>query len=245
MNEKQKNLKNEISLLEIYFMIVDNILGIVIITSLIFLSSLSYSLFLVEPDYRSNADVMVQVEQTSSQTNTNYDFVNAFRLIDTIAELMKKDIILINARDKLVDLGYSGIDLKYLRDGLNIKTSTSSYFINISFIDVNKDLAKDAVDSIIEATLQETNHEDAFPVLTDKIRRTSFANQASYNSPNIFLYSVLGITIGLVISLAIVFSKEFLSAKFRSKEEIERELEITVIGTIPKKYIKGGKNGKK
>jgi capsular polysaccharide biosynthesis protein len=245
MNDKQENIQKEASLFDIWRIILNNIYFIVIF-SLVFLSIVVfYTWFLTTPKYKSEADVMVQVEQDSSNQGTNFDLVNAFRLIDTVAELMEKDIILENAVHKLELLGYEGISINYLRERLYINSSSSSYFITISFIDENTNFISDAVDAVIEAVIEETNVENAFPVLTNKIRRTSFASSPEYDSPNKVLSVILGVAFGLFVSIIIVFAKESLSTHFKSKEEIEKFLNIQVLAEIPLMEVKVKKDERK
>lgn len=232
--EKEKTIfEQELSFIEFWNILRRHFI-LILSTSIIFLILSVINAYLIQvPDYISNADVMVQVEQDSSSSDSNYDLVNAFRLIDTVAELMKKEVILVNALDRLNEMGYGDLSVKYLREGLVVKSSSTSYFINISFIDENTSLAEAVVDSIIEATIEETNVNDAFPVLTDKIRRTSFASEATYNSPNRLLYAVIGLGLGILSSVSFVVIKERLSSKFRNKEEIESLLGVQVLGVIP------------
>lgn len=241
MNEKN----NEFSILDLWHIFIRNIWLIIITSSIFFIVSVIYVFYIVTPDYKSSADVMVQVEQDSgTNSDPNFDLVNAFRLIDTVAELMEKEVVLENAINRLESIGYQDLTANYIRDGLIINTSSSSYFINISFVDENRALAKDAVDSIIEAVIEETDIADAFPVLTDKIRRTSFASDAEYNSPNKILISSLGLLVGLLISLGFVTTRDFFSMKFRSTEEIEETLKLQVLGVIPLKSYKEKSNVK-
>lgn len=238
--------QNEFSLIDFWQMVKRNNLFIIIVSSLFFLIFSIYVWLIATPNYISNADVMVQVEQDSGTSNDpNYDLVNAFRLIDTVAELMEKEIVLNNAKQKLELLGYSGITIQSLREGLIVASSSSSYFINISFINEDVDLAKDSVDSIIDAVIEETDVIDAFPVLTNKIRRTSFASDAVYYSPNKIIFSIAGALIGITISIGYSLIKETVSSRFKSKEEIENSLNIQVLGVIPKKIYKEKKNAKK
>lgn len=232
--EKEKTIfEQELTFIEFWNILRRHFI-LILSTSIIFLILSVINAYLIQvPDYISNADVMVQVEQDSSSSDSNYDLVNAFRLIDTVAELMKKEVILVNALDRLNEMGYGDLSVKYLREGLVVKSSSTSYFINISFIDENTSLAEAVVDSIIEATIEETNVNDAFPVLTDKIRRTSFASEATYNSPNRLLYAVIGLGLGILSSVSFVVIKERLSSKFRNKEEIESLLGVQVLGVIP------------
>lgn len=246
MNEKEIKNQDSFSLLDLWYLFRRNILFIFLTTGFFFTSVTIYVWFIATPDYISNADVMVQVEQTaSSSSDSNYDLVNAFRLIDTIAELMEKEIILNNAISSLEELGYENLNAKYLRNGLNVRSSSTSYFINISYVDENPSLAKDVVDKVIDAVIEETNITDAFPVLTDKIRRTSFASQASYNSPNKILFSFTGLLIGVVFSIGVVFIKELFSNQFKNKEEIQDTLNVQILGVIPLMSYKEIKNGEK
>jgi len=241
----QKNEK-ELSLIDIWQIIYGHILFIISITLLFFTASIIYAWFIVTPDYISNADVMVQVEQDNiSQNDSNFDLVNAFRLIDTVAELMEKEVILVNAINRLENLGYENFDAKYLRNGLIITSSSSSYFINISYVDEDLLFAQAAVDAIIDAVIEETDIADAFPVLTNKIRRTSFATESEYNSPNKVLFAVLGFGLGLGVSVGFVVIKEFLSTKFRGKEDVENFTGVPVLGVIPLMNSKEARNGKK
>jgi capsular polysaccharide biosynthesis protein len=222
-----------------------NFLFILLTTTSFFVIVTFYVWYIATPDYISSADVMVQVEQDASTSDPNFDLVNAFRLIDTIAELMEKEIILNNAINSLEQLGYDNLDVNYLRKGLSLKSSSTSYFINISFIDENPDLAKDAVNEVIDAVIEETNVTNAFPVLTDKIRRTSFASQGTYNSPNKALVSIIGLFIGAIFSIGIVLFKELFSNQFKNREEIEQTLNVQVLGIIPLMEYKEKKNGEK
>lgn len=245
MNNLDKKIDREISFLELKQIFINNIVFIIITTLTFLLLSTIYAFFVAIPDYKSNADVMVQVEQDPMSSDQSYDLVNAFRLIDTIAELMEKEIVLKNAINRLEILGYENLDINDIREGLQISSSSTSYFINVSFIDQDEQLAMDAVDSVIEAVIEETDVEDAFPVLTDKIRRTSFASEAVYNSPNKLVFIFVGVFLGLAISSIFSFSKELLSSNFKSKDEIESEIGLQVLGIIPYMNKKGIKKNEK
>lgn len=245
MVKKELTNQESMSIFDFLQILKVNLLLIISITLSFFVLTTFYVWYIATPDYVSNADVMVQVEQSTSTNNLDYDLVNAFRLIDTIAELMTKEIILDNAINSLEELGYQNLNLQYLRNGLDVKSSLSSYFINISFVDENPELAREIVDQIINAVIEEANVTNAFPVLNDKIRRTSFASEATYNSPNKILFSLIGLFVGAVVSITIIFTREMFSNQFRNKEEIENVLNVQVLGVIPLMNFKEKKNGKK
>ena len=241
-----ENNEKEMTLLEIWSTIYRNIWFIIITTCIFLIISFIFAFFIQTPKYSSTGDIMVQVEQdTSSNLDPNFDLVNAFRLIDTIVELIEKDIVLENAVNRLELMGYKGLSVIYLREGLSVNSSSTSYFVNIQFIDKDVSLAVDAVDAVIDAAIEETDRENAFPVLDDKLRRTSYASDATYDSPNKVLYITVGILLGLIFSLGTVFIKEAFSMKFASKDEIEETLKMQILGIIPKMELKEKKNAKK
>jgi capsular polysaccharide biosynthesis protein len=229
----------EISIIDLYHIIMGRIKFIVLVTFLTTTLAASYAWFIATPLYRSNADVMVQIEQASGSTDPNFDYANAFRLIDTVAELMEKEVVYTVANDALILKGYESIDHGYFRNGIAINAASTSYFINVSFIDENPSYAQAAVNAIIDAVIEVTDEEGAFPVLTNKIRRTSFATTAGYDSPNRFLFAIIGALLGGFLSLGYVLGIELLSTSFKSKEEIEKVLNIQVIGVIPSIDVKG------
>jgi capsular polysaccharide biosynthesis protein len=245
MQTKDLSEQQGFSIFEFLQILKSKLLFIISTTILFFVLVSIYVWYIATPDYISNADVMVQVEQSASATDPNFDLVNAFVLIDTIAELMEKEIILNNAVNSLEQLGFDNLDVDYLRKGLSLKSSSTSYFINISFVDEDPILARNVVDQIIDAVIEETNVFNAFPVLTDKIRRTSFASEATYNSPNKILFSIAGLFLGTIFSVGIIFINELFSNQFKTREELEQVLDVQVLGVIPLMNFKEKKNAEK
>ena len=245
--ESLKNSKErELSIIDLWFLFRNHLVFIISTTLIIFSIFFIYTFFFMTTKYISNADVMIQVEQTTSQTaDPNYDLVNAFRLIDTVAELMEKEVVLDNALVRLEQLGYEDISISLLRKGLIVNSSSTSYFINISFVDEDTQFAERAVNAVIDAVIEETDKENAFPVLTDKIRRTSFASDSEYYSPNRIINLSIGLLLGITISYGFIILREFTLTYFRSKEEVETTLNLQVLGVIPVMTVKEKTNEKK
>lgn len=244
--EKDKNSAFEFSFIDFWNVFVNHILSILIVTTIFLLSSLIYTFFVVTPDYISRADVMIQVENdNSTSSDPNFDLLNALRLIDTVAELMTKEVILENSINRLEEKGYENLSINDIRENLSVSSSSTSYFINISYVDPDKNLAKEAVDSLIEAVIEETDVENAFPVLTNKIRRTSYASDAVYNSPNNLLNIFIGTLLGFTIITTFLVLKEIFANNFKSKEHIENTFEIPVLAVIPIMMHGQDKNEKK
>ena len=60
-----------------------------------------------------------------------------------------------------------------------------------------------------------------------------YVSEAKYHSPNKILFTFVGLLLGGVVGLVIVFAFEVINTGYKTKEEIEKELKIQVIGEIP------------
>lgn len=240
MNEEYIDSTNEISLLDLYNLIKRNILSILLFTGLFFAAATFYAFTIADTQYKSNADVMIQIEVNPE--NNTFDFVNAQRLISTVAELLSKDIILDEA---LMHLD-TELTPRELRRNLSVTSAQNSFFINISYVDEDPEFAKEVVNEVINAAILLTNTDDSFSSLSNTISRTSFAQTGTFDSPNRLLYMVIGAILGGIVGLGFVFLKEFFRNTYTSREQIEAAFGIQVLGVIPKFESKERKsNGKK
>lgn len=234
MNEQNlETQENEISLLDLYLIIRKHIIVILTFTTFFAMIAAAYAFFIANETYASNADVMVQV-QTDQSVEGSYDYNTAQKLLTTISEFMTKDVILEEVINDL-DLAYTP---KEIRDNLTIISSNTSFFINVKYENEDPELAKQVVNSVIDNTINVSNNNPAFSSLKNKITRTSFAGTGTYESPNKPLYVVIGMVLGGITGLGIVFIKELMSNSYKSKEQLEAAFNIQVLGVIPEFEVK-------
>ncbi len=233
MNNEQIDGTNEISLLDIYKILRSHILIILIFTIVIAGLATFYAYAVANPQYKSNADVMVQV-QNDVTVDGSYDYTTAQKLLSTIAELMKKDIVL---EAVISDLSIDTTP-EQLRNGLTVTSSTTSYFINISYTNPDNTISKDVVNSVINSAINIVDNNDSFSSLKDKITRTSTANLGVYESPNKLLYVIVGFILGGIVGVGFAFLKELFNNTFKTKEQLEAAFDIQVLGVIPEFLVK-------
>lgn len=224
---------NEISLLEIYRIIKKNLIMIFSLTFLFGVLAGLYVFLLVEETYQSNAYVLVQVRNEGSPTN-EFDLNNAQKLLETAAQLIKMPVVL----NRVITNNNLNIELKDLQKNLSVTSSNSSYFINVSFESVDKELAKDIVNAVIDEAISFADTE--IPILSENIIRTSFAETGEYHSPNKVLYIFIGLILGGIVGVGISFIKELMNNTFKYKDQLENSLGIQVLGVIPEFEIKDG-----
>jgi capsular polysaccharide biosynthesis protein len=231
MNDQQLEQTNEISLLDLFKILRSNLVLIILSTLLIGIIAGLYAYLVADPQYKSNAYVMVQV-QTGTGTEDSFDLVNAQRLMATAADLISMPIVLEQVID---DLGLD-ITAKQLESSLTVTSSTTSYFINISYLSGDPSLSEQVVNSVIDEAIDFANTNVA--ILKDNIIRTSTAQEGVYDSPNKVLYIAIGIILGGILGVGIAFVKELFNNTFRTKEQLESAFGIQVLGVIPEFEVK-------
>jgi capsular polysaccharide biosynthesis protein len=231
MNDQQLEQTNEISLMDLFKILRSNLVLIILSTLLIGLIAGLYAYLIADPQYKSNAYVMVQV-QVESGTDNSFDLVNAQRLMATAADLIAMPIVL----EKVINDLNLDLTVKQLNENLTVTSSTTSYFINIAYLSEDPSLAISVVNEVIDEAISFANTNVA--ILKDNIIRTSTAQEAVYDSPNKILYVVIGFILGGIAGVGIAFVKELFNNTFRTKEQLETAFGIQVLGVIPEFEVK-------
>jgi capsular polysaccharide biosynthesis protein len=226
--------QHEVNLLELFNELKRNIWFILLFSLVFLFVGYVFTKYMVEPTYQSSASVMVMVED---ETSGEYDYLNAARLLDSVAELMTMDVVLERVSESL-NLGLEGAELASIRSKLSVQSSETAFFVTVSYDSNDKYMTKDIVNSIIDETIYITTTSEEVPFLVDKIKRVSYAYDGAYSSPNIILYMIVSMMIGTISSSGIVILFMLLRNTITSKEEIITELGLELLGEIPEYTIK-------
>lgn len=221
-----------LSLMDLVNLLLKNWLFIGISTVLIASIAFFYAFRVATPMYESRSDIIVQVESSSE---LGFDYTTALRLVPSIAEFMRKDIVLQHAIDTLdVDLTPSQV-----RSGLSVTASNTTFFVYVSYQSEDPELARDIANQIIASARDIANNDETFSSFKNKISNpTTEARLGQYASPNKPLFVIIGILLGGILGVGIVLVKELTNNTYRTKEEIEADFDIQVLGVIPSFEVK-------
>ncbi|HKL61633.1 MAG TPA: Wzz/FepE/Etk N-terminal domain-containing protein [Acholeplasma sp.] len=183
--------------------------------------------FNVTPKYESKVSIMVQVP--SSTTETGFNLTDAKNLIGTVEEFIKSEIVINRLKQ---DLNLNQIETKTIKNGLKTTAGNSSYFVYVTYESTDPDLAKTITNGIIDAA-RAVAGDGSLEILKDKIVRTSTAETGVYVSPNKTLYVIIGILLGGIVGVGIVLLLELTNNTYRDKDQLEKELNHQVLGSIP------------
>lgn len=203
-----------------YIIAISTILGILLGFFLAF--------YVVTPKYSSTAEVLVQ----AIDNNDNYTFLESQRAVETLVYLFASDLVL---EQVIEDLGAQaeGLTVGQLKSNLSITSKTTSLFIRITYTDPNKDITAPIVNQVVNTAKRLADDGVTSPLLQDTFIIVKNGNEGRYASPNKPLYLVIGFLLGAIAGAGIVLIIEFSRTTYRTKEEIENDLNIPVIGVIP------------
>ncbi len=226
MYNEQLEQNNEISLIDLFKILLRNFVFIMVITLLFGLIAVIYAFAIVNPKYKSDASVLLQVEVIGA-SGVTYDLPAAQRLVPSTVELLTLTTVLEEVIEDL-DLKISSTEL---REHLTIRSTTTSTVILISYLGDSPVESKRVVNQLITNAIVYADENIAS--LEAKIIRVSQANTGVYDSPNRVLYVFIGLILGGIVGVGLVFVNEMFSNTFRTKEQLEQTLGIDVLGIIP------------
>ncbi len=237
-NNKNQTIINDnnksISLSDIMRVIKKNWILIIIVTAIVFIFGTSYTYGIAKPKYKATAKIMVKFtdsdrESTISEQSTASS--TALRYVTSVAEYVKFEHILSAVEEKNQDI----INKGELANEISTSFSSTSIFVYITVKDRNGDNAKKLVNDIVEEVVRySANSTDLGIDNNDKLDCNLVGYQtlnSSYDSPNKKLFLIVSFLGGLVLSLVIVFIKEFASNKYKTIEEIEM-LGFPILNTL-------------
>lgn len=201
---------------------------IVISTVLATLLGFVMAFYVVAPKYSSSAEILVQAKDV----NENYSFLESQRALETLADVLRSEVVL---EQVIVDLGAQGkgLTVSQIKSNLSISYKTTSLLIRLSYTDLDPTITDVVVNQVVDTTKTLTDDGLTLPSLKNSFVILKRGNEGTYASPNKPLYLVVGFMLGAIVGAGIVLIIEFSRTTYRTKEEIEADLEIQVIGMIP------------
>ncbi len=239
MNNNVNNDNNAITLSDIIRVIWKNVILICCVTVAVTVACIVYVFGFVKPTYKATSDVLVAVSSSSTTTDT-VDYTNTLRVVSTVGnEMVTSDFVV----KKVAQKEGNGFDvsteeklnaaIKKIRANTKTSVSTTSYVVSITYIDENEKRAVSIANDLANYLTEYVDSDTTVQVFKLNVSTMNEAKEASYNAPNKKLYVIVAFLGGLVLSLVVVFIKEFMSNKFKTKDEVEYILKKDVIGVLP------------
>ncbi|PTU84623.1 capsule biosynthesis protein CapA [Staphylococcus pasteuri] len=198
---------------------------LLILPIIFMLIALLMTMFLMKPKYESNTQVLVNQKEKKSELMAQ-EVQSNIQLVNTYSEIVKSPRILDEVAKK--NKKYSASEIKSM---LTATTQAESQILNVNVESGSKKDAEKVANDIAKV------FSDEMPDImnVDNVTILSKANgTASKVSPSLIINLAIGLILGLILALIIIILKEIFDKRIRTEEDIERELNIPVLGSIQK-----------
>ena len=223
MNEMEEQV---ISISEIFEALKKRWILIVSITLVATLISGILSFFVIKPTYEASTKVFVGKEESSLEGYNTNDIQMYQKLLQTYAETIKTNEVIQAA----INNTNADLSVKDVKDSLTVTPIADTQILQIKYKNNDPEVAKSILENI-------TNE---FVILSKELVpngnvRVIEAVQLPEDpvAPNKKMNIAIAFLLGLMVSVGLVFLLEYLDNTFKTKENLERELSIPVVGLIP------------
>lgn len=204
---------------------------ICIITLSTTIISAALSFFVIPPKYETSTKVFIGKEgsviKDSSDQNYNGNDVEMYqKLLKTYAEIIKTNDLI----ERAVDMENLNVKSDDVLKNLTVTPTVDTQVLEIKYVNKDKAMAKNILDSIINQFIVESKQ--LIPNGNIKIIE-SVKIPGNPVSPNKKVNILIAFILGLMVSMGLSFFLEFMDNTFNSKEEMEEELGVPVLGIIP------------
>lgn len=196
------------------------------ITLLAIIVSALVSFFVLDPVYETSTTIIVGRSNDSEQAIEYNDIMLNQKLVDTYSVVVKSKSVLseVVSNLKLVETP------EQLKDKVSVSPVSDTEIIEIKVQDVDPKLATDIANDLAEVFMENITE-------LMKIDNVQIIDQAEVPrnpiKPNEKLNILIAAVLGVMVGLGVVFLMEYLDNTFKSASDVERHLDLPIIGVIP------------
>ncbi|WP_291628518.1 YveK family protein [Clostridium sp.] len=199
------------------------IVSITLITTII---AAVFSFFIIKPQYEASTKVFVGKEEGENQSYSQNDVLMYQKLMKTYSEAIKtKDLVSRGLKQSNIKL-----DAEEVLKNLTVVTVSDTQILQIKYKGTNPHEAKKIVKGISDEFIKTSK--ELVPNGNIKVIETVELPENPV-SPNKKMNIAIAFLLGLMVGVGLALLLEFLDNTFKNKEQLEREFEIPVIGSIP------------
>jgi capsular polysaccharide biosynthesis protein len=201
---------------------------ILLITLTAIIVSAGVSFFLLTPIYQSSAQLLVNQKESKQQTYNPGEIQTNLQLINTYKVIIKSPVIL----DKVIaDLNLN-MNAAQLNSKITVGSESDSQVVNLSVQDTDPYKAAEIANKTAEVF--SNNIEEIMGGKASILAPAEVGENQSPIKPQPVLNIAIATVVGLMIGVGLAFLLEFLDNTIKTEQEVEKLLEIPVLGSITK-----------
>lgn len=217
-------MENTLDFTKIWEIIKKNWKLLVLLPIVFLLISLVYTFFIASPKYEASTQVLVN-EKEKDKDMMAQQVQSNIQLVNTYSEILKSPRILDEvAKD------HKEYSTSQLNKMVSVNTEAESQILNLS-VRANSEEKSEKITNdvakVFKKQIPDIMNVDNVTVLS------SADGTVSKVSPKTLVNIVGSLLLGLIVAAIIIALKEIFDKRIRTEEDVEKELEIPVLGSIP------------
>ncbi|SUY47246.1 Cps19aC [Clostridium putrefaciens] len=202
------------------------ILGITLLATIL---SAVISIFVIKPTYKSDISVIIGKSEVSESQNQNQNYNDVImyqKMVKTYSEFAKSRTVSEDVIEKL-KLDITPVDLLSM---VTVAPKGDTEFLTITVKAKDPEEARKIANQLslsLKSVSKAAKKADNVQLLDE----ASLAS--SKDSPKIFFNIIIALFLGVMMSVGLVFIIEYLDNTVKTEQDIEKLLEVPVIGIIP------------
>lgn len=222
--------ENTISLQEIAYALKKRWKLIVLITIVATLVSAILSFFVIKPQYEAKTKLFIGKQETQeNNAYNNSDVMMYQQLMKTYAELVKTSDLVTKAV-KSANLDYNQKEIKGILNNLNVTPSADTQILDLSYKGEDPKEVLKFTEAITNEFISESK--ELIPNGNVQVIQKPQLPEKPV-SPNKKLNILIAFVLGIMVGVGVVLLLEYLDNTFKSREELEKTLDLPIIGAIP------------
>ena len=225
-----------INILEYLSEVKKNFRSIAIITLSFVLIASIYTTFFMKQDYEATVKVFIgkQKFKNTMETYNNEEVTLYQRLITTYSEVIKSKKLINKSinESKINSLKEVEEKIEYgsVIGNLTVNPITNTQIIELKYTSKNPQQSYNLIYSMTENLIAYSK--ELYPTVNIKVLEQVNVSSGNLISKKIMVMGI-GFIVGLIVSIGGVVMMMYFNNTFKSKETLEKELGLAVLGTIP------------
>ena len=217
-------MEETIDLSKLLLILKKNLKYLIILPIVFLVLSMVITFVFMTPKYSSSTQVLVNEKEKDNQMMAQQVQSN-LQLVNTYSEIIKSPRIL----DKVSKNLKGKYSSKEISGMLTVSNQTESQILNIAVENESRETASKVANEIANVFSKDVSK----IMNVDNVSILSKADtKGNQISPQPLVNSVVGIFLGLIVALIIIFMKEILDKRIKTEEDVTEILDLPVLGTI-------------
>ncbi len=217
-------MEETIDLSKLFLILKKNMKYLIILPIVFLVLSMVVTFVFMTPKYSSSTQVLVNQKETDNQMMAQQVQSN-LQLVNTYSEIIKSPRILDKVSKNLKGK-YSSNEISGM---LTVSNQAESQILNIAVENESREAASKVANEIAKVFSKDVSK----IMNVDNVSILSKADtEGNQISPQPLVNSVVGIFLGLIVALIIIFLKEMLDKRIKTEEDVTEILDLPVLGTI-------------